>query len=229
MQYVADGGGRLAPAARRGLAHLACLGGDFPTAHAVVLTLGWPGRHHRVDDDIWWPHGDMHRAATSYEAARTEAEQHGVAGERATSQAQRALALAFTDPHLADDELDLAEQLLAGPDLRATTLTVKIAALIRDTSTDSGVPGRADVLRAEIRTAGLQAPEALLDLTFAFHHAARGDAPGSAAAVGLLEQRTGGDYAYYADITAFMNRRPTPSTTVCWIEEEESVRRRPGP
>ncbi|MFJ5879148.1 hypothetical protein ACIQD1_31030 [Streptomyces sp. NPDC093088] len=223
MRYVADGGGRLAPAARRGLTHLARLAGDFPTAYALVPSLGWPGRHHRVDGDIWWPHGDMHRAATTHEAARTEAEQHGVAGERATCQAQRAFALAFTDPHLADDELDLAEQLLAGLDLRATTLTVAIAALVRDAGTDTDVPGRAEVLRAEIRTAGLLAPEALLDLALAFHHAVRDDAPGSTAAAGLLEQRAGGDYAYYADLAAFMTGRPAPSATARWIEEEEET------
>ncbi|WP_432128076.1 ATP/GTP-binding protein [Streptomyces sp. bgisy082] len=226
MQYVADGGGRLAPPARRGLAHLARLAGDFPTAHALVPSLGWPGRHHRVDGDIWWPHGDMHRAATAYEAARTEAEQHGVAGERATCQAQRVLALAFTDPRLADDELDLAEQLLTELDLRATTLTTRIAALIRDAGTDTDVPGRAEVLRVEIRTTGLLAPEALLDLALAFHHAVRDDAFGSVAVAELLEQREGGDHAYYADLAAFMTGRPAPSTTVRWIEDEETVRYR---
>lgn len=56
--------------------------------------------------DILWPHADMRRAADAYLAARTQAEQHGVAGERATSQAQRALVLAFTDPRLAGDEID---------------------------------------------------------------------------------------------------------------------------
>ncbi|KIX79028.1 hypothetical protein SF12_06425 [Streptomyces sp. MBRL 601] len=76
MQHVADLDGRLAPAARRGLAHLARLAGDFPTAHATVSTLGWPGRHHRVDGDIWRPHGDVHRAATAYAAARDEADHH---------------------------------------------------------------------------------------------------------------------------------------------------------
>ncbi|MFE7424906.1 hypothetical protein [Streptomyces sp. NPDC057545] len=35
-----------------------------------------------------------------------------VAGERATSQAQRAFVLAFTDPDRADDEIRLAQQLL---------------------------------------------------------------------------------------------------------------------
>ncbi|WP_435192250.1 hypothetical protein [Streptomyces sp. bgisy126] len=212
MQYLADGGGRLA--------------GDSPTAHALVPSLGRPGRHHRVDGDIWWPHGDMHRAATAYEAARTEAEQHGVAGERATCQAQRALALAFTAPRLADDELDLAEQFLAGLDLRATTLTVAIAALVRDAGTGTDVPGRAEVLRAEIRTAGLLAPEALLDLALAFHHAVRDDASGFEAAAELLEQRAGGDYAYYADLAAFMTGRLAPSATARWVEDEETVRGR---
>jgi hypothetical protein len=71
----------------------------------------------------------MERAAAAYETARTEAEAHGVAGERATAQAQRALALAFTDPARADAELDLAHHLLSGLDLHATTLTTRVAAL----------------------------------------------------------------------------------------------------
>ncbi|MCX4638484.1 hypothetical protein OG775_25755 [Streptomyces platensis] len=37
----------------------------------------------------------MDRAAAAYEAARTEAEEHGVAGDRATSQAQRAFVYAY--------------------------------------------------------------------------------------------------------------------------------------
>ncbi|MET9550789.1 hypothetical protein ABZY36_36650 [Streptomyces sp. NPDC006627] len=128
MQLVAEGGGRLAPAAGRGLAHLARLAGDFPTAQ----TLGWEGRQHRVEGDISWPHGDMARMAAAYATARDQAEQHGIAGKRTTSQTQRAFALAFTDPETADDELHLAGQLLTELDLRATTLTPKIAAVIRD-------------------------------------------------------------------------------------------------
>ncbi|MFF2721379.1 hypothetical protein [Streptomyces sp. NPDC058011] len=108
MQLVADGNGRLAPAARRGLAHLARLAADFPTAYNVAQTLRWEGRRHRVKGDLHWPHGDMDRAAAAYATARDQAEQHGIAGERATSQAQRAFALAFTDPATATDELHLA-------------------------------------------------------------------------------------------------------------------------
>ncbi|MEV5523685.1 hypothetical protein AB0N43_24885 [Streptomyces pseudogriseolus] len=91
---------------------------DFPTAH----TLGWEGRHHRVEGDIWWPHGDTDRVA----AARDEAEHHGVTSECGNGQAHRAFALVFTDPAVADDELALAEQLLAGVDLRAEIHTAGV-------------------------------------------------------------------------------------------------------
>ncbi|MGW1598783.1 ATP/GTP-binding protein [Streptomyces sp. NPDC002343] len=227
MQTVAAGGGRLAPAARRGLAHLARLAGDFPTAHDTARTLGWAGRQHRVEGDIYWPHGDMHRAATAYAAARDQADQHGVAGERATSQTHRALVLAFTDPDTADDEIHLAEQLLTGLDLRATTLTLKIAALARDAGTPPG-PEAARVLRAESRDAGITAAEAVLDLVLAFHHAVLGDHDKiRATADRLRDLARNGDYAYYADIAHFMAGQPLPQpSTARWLEPEDTVRRR---
>ncbi|MEU0273786.1 hypothetical protein [Streptomyces sp. NPDC006307] len=91
----------------RGLVRLARLAGAFPAAYDTARTLGWAGRRHRVEGDILWPHAELDRAAAAYAAARDQAEQHGVAGERATSQTHRALALAFTDPAVADDELHL--------------------------------------------------------------------------------------------------------------------------
>ncbi|MGW2082614.1 hypothetical protein ACWCOW_37895 [Streptomyces sp. NPDC001939] len=54
---------------------------------------------------------------------------------------------------MADDELDLAEQLLVGLDLRATTINTAIAALVRDAGVDdrvAGSPLSANVLR-EVR------------------------------------------------------------------------------
>ncbi|WP_260868081.1 ATP/GTP-binding protein [Streptomyces sp. SAJ15] len=228
MRLVAGGGGRLAPAARRGLAHLARIDGDFPTAHEAARTLGWAGRHHRVDGDIWWPHGDMHRAATAYEAARTEAEQHGIAGERATSQAQRALALAFADPDLADDELDLTEQLLTGLDLRATTLTTKIAALVRDAGTDRNIEDRAHVLRAEIDVAGLVAAEGMLELALCFHHAVRADETAVTDSITHLRNLTQvGDYAYYVDIAHYMaGLVPPDPSPAAWLDGQDAVRAR---
>ncbi|GGU50485.1 hypothetical protein [Streptomyces lavendofoliae] len=125
-----DGGGRLAPAARRGLVHIACLAGDFSTAYDTTQTLGWVSRQHRVEGDVLWPHGDMDRAAAACAAPRDQAEQRGIASERATSQAQRALVLALTDPATANEKLHLAEQLLADLDLSATNCTLRIAALV---------------------------------------------------------------------------------------------------
>ncbi|XIE81624.1 zeta toxin family protein [Streptomyces sp. SBR177] len=131
MRQVAAAGGRYAPDAARGLAHLARAAGDFPTALTTAQTLGWAGRGHRVLGDIHFAHGDMTQAAAAYTAARTEAEQHGNKGEQAIAQAHLALATAFTDPARAEGEIAYAEQLLAGLDQRATTLTVQIADLVR--------------------------------------------------------------------------------------------------
>ncbi|MFD3485008.1 ATP/GTP-binding protein [Streptomyces sp. NPDC058665] len=228
MRLVADGGGRLAPAARRGLAHLARLAGDFPTALAAAETLGWPGRRNRVLGDVWWVQGDMARAADAYEAARTEAEQHGIAGERATAQAQRAFVLAFTDPGRADDELDLAQQLLTGLDLRATTLTTGIAALVRDAGTDLDVEDRARLLRTDIDVAGLTSADTALDLALCFHHAVRDNRPALAATIARLRERAHtGDYAYYADITHYMAALPLPAPSPAqWLDGEEETRTR---
>lgn len=228
MQLVADGGGRLAPAARRGLAHLARLAGDFPTALTAAETLGRPGRQNRVLGDLWWVQGDMTRAAAAYEAARTEAEQHGIAGERTTAQAQRAFVLAFTDPGRADDELDLAQQLLTGVDLRATTLTTRIAALVRDAGTDRDVERRARLLRTDIDVAGLTSADTALDLALCFHHAVRDNRPALAATIARLRERTHtGDYAYYADITHYMAGLPLPAPSPAqWLDGEQETRTR---
>ncbi|MFE1452716.1 ATP/GTP-binding protein [Streptomyces olivaceoviridis] len=227
MQLVADGQGRLAPAAQRGLAHLARLAGDFPTAYDVAQTLGWDGRQHRVEGDVFWPHGDMDRAAAAYATARDQAELHGIAGERATSQAQRAFVLAFADPDVADDELQLAGQLLRGLDLRATTLTTKIAALARDAGTISSLePVR--LLRAEISDAGLTAAEAALELAVCFHHAIRDDHHKVSAAISRLRDLThSGDYAYYVDIAQFMADVPLDQASGArWLDSERQTRSR---
>ncbi|MFB7031542.1 MULTISPECIES: ATP/GTP-binding protein [unclassified Streptomyces] len=226
MQYVADGGGRLAPAARRGLAHLARLAGDFPIVHAIIPDLGWPGRHHRVDGDIWWPHGDMLRAAAAYKAARTEAEEHGIAGERATSQAQRAFTLAFADPERADDEIDLARHLISGLALRQSGHTIDMAALVRDAGTDRDVLDRAHLLREEIRLSGVAIATAILELTVCFHQAVHGDDQGVSETIARLHGLTAdGDYAYYTDIARFMAGLPLPGPSAAhWITSDQHVR-----
>ncbi|WP_189749483.1 ATP/GTP-binding protein [Streptomyces tendae] len=228
MQHVADHGGRLAAAARRGLAHLARLAGDFPAARDAARTLGWEGRHHRVQGDIWWPHGEMDRAAAAYEAARREAEQHGVAGERATSQAQRAFVLAFTQPEHADDEVELARHLVTGLSLRQTSHTIEMAALARDAGTDRDVEDRARILREQISISGVAIAGAVLELALCFHHAVRDDHAGADAGIARLRDLTrGGDYAYYADIAQFMLGRPAgQASAVRWLDDEQHTRDR---
>ncbi|MEU1666340.1 hypothetical protein ABZ547_22595 [Streptomyces sparsogenes] len=228
MQQVANGGGRLAPAAPRGLAHLARLAGDFPTALATARTLDWAGRHHRVEGDVWWVQSEMERAAAAYEAARGEAEEHGVAGERATCQAQRAFVLVFTDPALADDELDLAQQLLSGLDLRATRLTSQIASLLRDAGTTGDIEDRASILRTETSLAGLTSAAATLELAMAFHHAVRGAHSDLLAAITRLrELARNGEYAYYIDLAHFMGSLGLPAqprSQPQWINGEQTTR-----
>ncbi|MER6123017.1 ATP/GTP-binding protein [Streptomyces sp. NPDC001795] len=227
-QQVADGNGRLAPAARRGLAQAARLAGDFPTAHAAAQTLGWEGRHQRVLGDLWWLQGEPERAAAAYLAGRTEAEQHAKAGEAAHNQALRALAVAFYDPRQADDEIDLAHQLLANLDLRATTINAAIAALIRDAG-DPSLDDRVHTLRTELDVAGLTSMAPTLELAAAFHQAVLDETDALAATLSQLREQTqNGDYAYYIDIASFMAGLPLPAdhTAPHWLDGEEVTRRR---
>ncbi|WP_030889963.1 hypothetical protein [Streptomyces sp. NRRL S-1868] len=225
MQAVADIGGRLAPKARRGLANLARLAGDFPTALAAVPTLGWKGRHHRVLGDIRWSHADTAAAVTAFEAGRAEAEQHGAVGERAMMQVRLALAVSFADPVRADDELALAHQLLDGLDQRSNTLLAQVVALIKDAGTD-GVTDRARILHTDIDNAGLPFLHRFVELALAFQHAVRGEEEDLAAVINRLRALTAtGDFAYFTDITHFMAGLPLPEpSTTRWTTSEGDVR-----
>ncbi|MFI1177519.1 ATP/GTP-binding protein [Streptomyces melanogenes] len=225
MQQVADAGGRLAPKARRGLANLARLAGDFPTALAAVPTLGWKGRHHRVLGDIRWSHGDTAQATAAFEAARTEAEQHDAPGERAMAQVRLALAVSFADPVRAADELALAHQLLERLDQRANTLLARIVGLIKDAGTP-GVTDRAQSLHTDIDTAGLAYLARFVELALAFHHAVGSREAGLDATITRLHELTdGGDFAYFTDIAHFMADRPLPppGSQTRWLDGEAAV------
>ncbi|MFG2681279.1 ATP/GTP-binding protein [Streptomyces sp. NPDC048392] len=228
MRQVADANGRLAPRARRGLANLARIRGDFPTALAAIPTLGWEGRQHRVLGHIRWPHGDIDRAVAAFEAARTEAEQHDALGEQAIAQTHIALVTAFADPVRADDELALAHQLLDRLDQRATTLLAHVVALVRDAGTDRDVTGRATVLRTEINVAGLAWLTPLLETALAFHHAVRGAQDDLTATIDRLREETAnGDFAYYVHITAAMGDLPQPAgPAIRWLDGEQATRER---
>ncbi|MEV5203223.1 ATP/GTP-binding protein [Streptomyces sp. NPDC053720] len=225
MQQVADAGGRYSPRARRGLANLARLAGDFPTALAAVPDLGWKGRHHRVLGDIHWSHADTAQAVNAFEAGRTEAEQHSAVGERAMTQVRLALALSFADPARAGDELALAHQLLNGLDQRSNTLLAQVVALIKDAGTH-GITGRAQDLHTDIEAAGLPFLHRFVELALAFHHAVRGEDQALTATISRLRALTAtGDFAYFTDIAHFMAALPLPeASTTRWAKNEDDVR-----
>ncbi|MEU3407550.1 ATP/GTP-binding protein [Streptomyces sp. NPDC006670] len=227
MRQVADAGGRLAPKARRGLANLSRLAGDFPTALAAVPTLGWQGRHHRVLGDIHWSHANTGQAVDAFEAGRTEAEEHGAAGERAMMQVRLALALSFADPDRADAELSLARQLLESLDQRSNALLAQVVALIKDAGTD-GVIDRARSLNTDITGAGLPFLHRFVELALSFHHAVREEDQELASAIGRLRELTAtGDFTYFTDIAHFMGGLPLPGpTTTQWIDSPDAVRAR---
>lgn len=132
-------------------------------------------------------------------------------------------------PARADDELALAQQLLSGPDLRATTLTTlttQIAALVRDAGTTQDVEDRTRLLRTDIDVAGLASAGATLDLALCFHHAVQNTPGALAATIARLRERTHtGDHAYYADIAHFMATLPAPSPAQ-WLNGEQTTRDR---
>ncbi|MGW7313146.1 ATP/GTP-binding protein [Streptomyces sp. NPDC054865] len=227
MRQVADIGGRLAPKAHRGLANLARLAGDFPTALEAVPTLGWKGRHHRVLGDIHWSHADTAQAVAAFEAGRSEAEQHAAAGERAMTQVRLALAVSFADPERADHELALAHQLLEGLDQRSNTLLAHAVALIKDAGTGD-VVDRAQTLHADIEAAGLPFLHRFVELALAFHHAVRGEDQHLAATINRLRALTAtGDFAYFTDVAHFMAGLPLPGpTTTRWLDGEDRTRDR---
>ncbi|MDG5801260.1 ATP/GTP-binding protein [Streptomyces ossamyceticus] len=229
MQRVASADGRLASAARRGLAHLSRLSGDFPTAVEAAGRLGWEGRHHRVLGDVWWVQGDMERAEAAYLAARSEAEEHGVVGEAAMVQAHLAFTVAFADPLRADDELDLSDRLLSRLSLRSSEMTARIAALVSDAGFDADLPDRAAVLLAEIGVSGISYAAAKLQLALCFHHAVLDAQDELVDAITRLRELTqSGDYAYYVEIAHFMAGLPLPEHTARarWIDGERQTRER---
>ncbi|MER6999992.1 hypothetical protein [Streptomyces sp. NPDC000410] len=121
----------------------------------------------------------------------------------------------------------LADQLLTGLDLRATTLTTKIAALVRDVGAISSLePVR--LLRADISDAGPTATQAALELTVCFHHGVQDDHNKTSAAISRLRNLTsGGDYTYSIDIAQFMADVSLDQPSGArWLDNEQHTRNR---
>ncbi|WLQ44698.1 hypothetical protein P8A22_35265 [Streptomyces laculatispora] len=171
------------------LAHAARLAGDFPTALAAAQNLGWEGRHQRVLGDLYWLQGQPERATAAYLAGRGEADQHGKAGEAAHCQALRAFTVALYDPDRAAAEIDLAHHLLAGLNLRATTINVRRAELIRDAGTSS-VDAQIAALHSELDGAGLTSLNPAIELATAFNQAVLDDHSALTETIARLQEQT---------------------------------------
>ena len=71
-------------------------------------------RYHRGLGHLWWVHGRMSIACSEYGKARDLALAEANAGQAALAQASLTLAASFEDRALADEQIELAEDLLRG-------------------------------------------------------------------------------------------------------------------
>lgn len=135
----------------------------------------------------------------------------------------RAFTLAFAAPDVADDEIELADQLLGPVDLRAATLDVRLAELLRDAGANTVLANQYAILRAEISTSGLAFAQAKLELALAFRHAIRDDEEGVNGSITRLRELTRADYyAYYVDLARFMAVLPLPTDSAAqWLDGEQ--------
>lgn len=143
------------------------------------------------------------------------------------TQVRLTLAVSFTNPDRADDELARAHQYLDGLDQRSNTLLAQVVALIKDAGTP-GVTDRAQHLHTDIENAGLPFLHRFVELALAFHHAARGEDQKLAATIDRLRELTAtGDFAYFTNIAHYMADLPLPGpTTTRWLDGPDAVRAR---
>ncbi|MFG2365039.1 DUF4158 domain-containing protein [Streptomyces mirabilis] len=130
-------------------------------------------------------------------------------------------------PAQATAEIDLAYQLLASLNLRATTINVRRAELIRDAGSDS-VDDQIATLRTELDIAGPASLTPAIELAGAFHHAVLDDHIAlNATLTRLREQTSDEDHAYFVDIAHFMAGLPLDDPSPAqWIDGEPATRSR---
>lgn len=221
MQLVAAGGGPLAADAARGLVHLGRRLGDFPAVLAAAGRLGSDSRHHRTLGDLWWTQGSIALACSAYDDACRQAESESADGEAALSRACLAFASAFQDRARADQQIQLAEQLLQSAHIRWAEIQTRNAALLRDAGADSDVPARAAEVEADAQASGLTSSVAYARLAVCFHHAVRADQPAlDAARVRLLSCVNGAEFAYLLEISHFFDASEPPANLprARWID-----------
>ncbi|MGW2765705.1 ATP/GTP-binding protein [Streptomyces sp. NPDC001275] len=230
MRQVADAGGRLSATARRGLIHLARRIGDFPQARQAATHLGVEGRQDRVMGDLYWAQGSIALACSSYAAARDQALAAGQPGEAALSQSCLAFAAAFQDRPRAAEQIDRAEELLAGVTIRWAEVQTRIASLIRDAGIADDLPERAEAVAAEARETGLTSSLAYVRFAECLHAHLAGGAAALAPARDRLRQECvdGVEFAYLVELTYLMANEEPPAglPRATWLDTTDQVRAR---
>ena len=212
MRLVAAGSSPMAGDARRGLAYIARHLGDFPASLEATEALAHNTRYHRALGHLWWVHGRMSMACSEYGKARDLALAEANAGQAALAQASLTLAASFEDRALADEQIELAEDLLRGVRLSWAETHVLIADLVRDAGSDLALPDRAAELALQAEEAGLGSSVAYIRLAVCFHHAVRDESDElQAARVNLSRSAEDGEYAYLVEISHFLDgSEPSP-------------------
>ncbi|MGW0694961.1 ATP/GTP-binding protein [Streptomyces sp. NPDC002738] len=227
MRQVVDIGGRMASTAARGLIHLDRRLGNFPQVLAAAEALQEPrGRRQRVLGDLWWPQGRMSLSCAAYAAAREEAMEEGARGQAALAQACLAFAAGFQDRQRAAEQLNRAEEMLQGVQLRWAKLQKDIARLVVTAGSSPNFAQEAESLVQEAAAAGLTSPAAYTRLAECFHYAVAGEEYLlDAARQRLAACVQGAEFAYLLEITYFMTGAQPPSglPRAEWIEGVEQA------
>ncbi|MEU2248917.1 ATP/GTP-binding protein [Streptomyces sp. NPDC019224] len=229
MRQVADGGGRLAPTAARGLVHLARRVGRFERVRAAVDRLGPEGRADRARGDLWWTQGNIGPACSSYAAGRDEALDLDQPGEAALSQACLAFAAAFQDRARSAEQIARAERMLGGVSIRWAELQTSIASLVRDAGVAADVPQRAEDAVGRANEAGLTSSLAYIRLAVCLHFLVIGEPVLLAGARARLRECVRGEeFAYLAELSYLMADEEPPAglPRAQWLDGQAAVRAR---
>lgn len=229
MREVVDAGGRLAPTAGRGLAHLARRVGRFDQVRHVAETLGSEGRKDRVLGDLWWTQGNMALACACYATSRDEALRLDQPGEAALSQACLAFAASFEDRPRAAEQIARAWELLAGVSIRWADVQVRIAELIRDAGVAPDLPARAENVAKQAREAGLTSSVTYVRFAECFHAVALSDvALAAESRARLSECVRGREFAYLSELASLMADEDPPAglPAAHWLDGQARTRAR---
>ncbi|WP_123666448.1 ATP/GTP-binding protein [Actinocorallia herbida] len=229
MRAVADGGGRLAPDAARGILHLTRRLGHFPEAIAAAEGLGAEGKKERTVGEILWTQGSIGPACASFAQARDLAVDRRQHGEAALCQAYLAFSAAFADRARAIEQIDRADHMLRGSQARFAELQVTNARLLADAGHGSDLLDRATEAATLASHNGLSSCVAYAKFALCFHAAVIG-APDllRTGREWLGESVRGAEFAYLVELTYFMTGEQAPADLprARWIDGTEATRAR---